>query len=233
MNLSIAEKVDCMQDVCGMIDFLHEKNPDQVYRLFTSIFIHAGVLQLLVTILFQLFILRDVEKLAGFLRVSIVYVASGVIGNLGSALFLPYQAEVGPLGSQFGIIACLFVEMFHAWDIYKRPWLVFLKLFATLIVLFLIGFLPMIDNFANLFGFLSGLLLAAILFPDIDMHGHVRRALVITVCISITISTVGALVVLFYVKPFENCKWCKFVSCPFGSDYCLDMDFNITRIESL
>ena len=31
-----------MQDVCGMIDFLHVKNPDQVYRLFTSIFIHAG-----------------------------------------------------------------------------------------------------------------------------------------------------------------------------------------------
>lgn len=112
---NLCSQVDCMQDVCGMIDFLHEKNPDQVYRLFTSIFIHAGLLQLLVTIFFQLFILRDVEKLAGFLRVSIVYVASGVIGNLGSALFLPYQAEVGPLGSQFGIIACLFVEMFHAW----------------------------------------------------------------------------------------------------------------------
>ena len=90
----------------------------------------------------------------------------------------------------------------------------------------------MIDNFANLFGFLSGLLLAAILFPDIDMHGHVRRALMITVCISITISTVGALVVLFYVKPFENCELCKLFSCPFGNKYCLDMDFNITRLES-
>lgn len=94
------------------------KNPDQVYRLFTSIFIHAGILQLLVTIFFQIFILRDVEKLAGFLRVSIVYVGSGVVGNLGSALFLPYQAEVGPLGSQFGIIACLFVGKFSLLDFF-------------------------------------------------------------------------------------------------------------------
>lgn len=135
----LCSQVDCMQDVCGMIDFLNPKNPDQVYRLFTSIFIHAGfveriftlnlinyfqlevifcvfrILQLLVTIVFQIFVLRDVEKLAGCLRVAIIYIASGVIGNLGSAIFLPYQAEVGPMGSQFGIIACLFVEMFHAW----------------------------------------------------------------------------------------------------------------------
>ncbi len=41
-----------------------------------------------------MFILRDVEKLAGCLRVAIIYSASGVIGNLGSAIFLPYQAEV-------------------------------------------------------------------------------------------------------------------------------------------
>lgn len=46
------------------------------------------------TIVFQILILRDVEKLAGCLRVAIVYTASGVIGNLGSAIFLPYQAEV-------------------------------------------------------------------------------------------------------------------------------------------
>jgi membrane associated rhomboid family serine protease len=93
-NAHLCAQVDCMQDVCGMIDFLNIKNPDQVYRLFTSIFIHAGIIQLFVSILFQLFILRDVERLAGCLRVAIVYIASGVIGNLGSAIFLPYQAEV-------------------------------------------------------------------------------------------------------------------------------------------
>ena len=46
---------------------------------------------------------------------AIIYTASGVIGNLGSAIFLPYQAEVGPLGSQFGIIACWLVEKYEDW----------------------------------------------------------------------------------------------------------------------
>jgi hypothetical protein len=48
----------------------------------------------MLTILFQMFILRDVEKFAGCIRVSIIYIGSGIIGNLASSIFLPYQAEV-------------------------------------------------------------------------------------------------------------------------------------------
>lgn len=39
-------------------------------------------------------ILRDLEKLAGWLRISIIYIVSGITGNLASAIFLPYRAEV-------------------------------------------------------------------------------------------------------------------------------------------
>ena len=46
----LCSQVDCMQDVCGMIDFLNPKNPDQVYRLFTSIFIHAGFVERIFTL---------------------------------------------------------------------------------------------------------------------------------------------------------------------------------------
>jgi membrane associated rhomboid family serine protease len=178
-----------------------------------------------------LFILRDVEHLAGPLRVGVIYVGSGVIGNLASSIFLPYQAEVGPLGCQCGIIACIFVETFQAWEIYESPWSVFGKNCGLLVSVILIGFLPMIDNYANIFGFISGLFLATILFPNMNMKGHCQRAIIITVCISITILLVTALIVLFYIKPIDQCNWCKFFSCPFGSNYCLDMDFNITRLS--
>lgn len=40
-------------------------------------------------------ILRDLEKLAGWHRISIIYLLSGITGNLASAIFLPYRAEVG------------------------------------------------------------------------------------------------------------------------------------------
>lgn len=39
-------------------------------------------------------ILRDLEKLAGWVRISIIYIFSGITGNLASALFLPFRAEV-------------------------------------------------------------------------------------------------------------------------------------------
>lgn len=39
-------------------------------------------------------VLRDIEKLVGWLRVSIIYLLSGIVGNLASSIFLPYKAEV-------------------------------------------------------------------------------------------------------------------------------------------
>lgn len=53
-----------------------------------------SLLHCLVSVVFQMTILRDLEKLAGWLRISIIYVLSGITGNLASALFLPYKAEV-------------------------------------------------------------------------------------------------------------------------------------------
>lgn len=39
-------------------------------------------------------VLRDLEKLAGWHRIAIIYLLSGITGNLASAIFLPYRAEV-------------------------------------------------------------------------------------------------------------------------------------------
>lgn len=50
--------------------------------------------QLLISIAFQWFIMRDLEKLAGWHRIAIIYIVSGIAGSLGSAIFIPYQVEV-------------------------------------------------------------------------------------------------------------------------------------------
>lgn len=47
-----------------------------------------------VTLLIQLSLMRDLEKLTGPLRIGIIYIGSGVAGNLASAIFVPYRAEV-------------------------------------------------------------------------------------------------------------------------------------------
>ena len=38
--------------------------------------------------------MRDMEKMAGWLRMAIIYIFSGIGGYLYSGILLPYQAEV-------------------------------------------------------------------------------------------------------------------------------------------
>ena len=171
-------QVSCMNDVCGMLPFHTPDFADQFYRLWTSLFLHAGILHLAVSVTFQMIIMRDLEKLAGPLRIGIIYLGSGVVGNLASALFVPYRAEVrlilllnlsfeilnmkmttffqvGPSGSHFGLLACLCVEVLHAWPLLRTPWRALGRLLMTVAFLFVAGLLPWVDNFAHIFGYIS------------------------------------------------------------------------------
>nr|XP_057917821.1 inactive rhomboid protein 1 isoform X1 [Doryrhamphus excisus] len=165
---TLCSQVACMDDVCGLLPFLNPEIPDQFSRLWLALFLHAGILHCVVSVLFQMTILRDLEKLAGWLRISIIYMLSGITGNLASAIFLPYRAEVGPAGSQFGILACLFVELFQSWQILERPWRAFGKLSAISVFFFSFGLLPWIDNFAHICGFVSGFFLSFAFLPYIS-----------------------------------------------------------------
>ena len=88
----------------------------------------------------------------------------------------------------------------------------------------------MIDNYANIFGFLAGLLISTILFPNVNLKGICKRILIIGVCTGGILVLVVGLIILFYFKPISQCNACKFFSCPLGAKYCLEMDFNITRL---
>ncbi|KAG1929233.1 inactive rhomboid protein 1 isoform X1 [Pimephales promelas] len=225
---TLCSQVHCMDDVCGLLPFLNPEIPDQFYRLWLSLFLHAGILHCLVSVCFQMTILRDLEKLAGWLRISIIYILSGITGNLASAIFLPYRAEVGPAGSQFGILACLFVELFQSWQILARPWRAFIKLSCIVLFLFAFGLLPWIDNFAHICGFFSGFFLSFAFLPYIsfgrmDMY---RKRVQILVALTLFLGIFSGFVVLFYVYPVK-CEWCELLTCiPLTDKFCNKYDLN-------
>ncbi|KAG5832172.1 hypothetical protein ANANG_G00288280 [Anguilla anguilla] len=225
---TLCSQVHCMDDVCGLLPFLNPEIPDQFYRLWLSLFLHAGILHCLVSVAFQMTILRDLEKLAGWVRISIIYILSGITGNLASAIFLPYRAEVGPAGSQFGMLACLFVELFQSWQILAQPCRAFAKLLCVVLLLFAFGLLPWIDNFAHAFGFASGLLLSFAFLPYIsfgraDMY---RKRCQILAALAAFLALLSGLAVLFYVRPFK-CDWCELLTCiPFTDTFCGKYDLN-------
>ncbi|XP_053269682.1 inactive rhomboid protein 1 isoform X3 [Pleuronectes platessa] len=225
---TLCSQVACMDDVCGLLPFLNPEIPDQFSRLWLSLFLHAGILHCLVSVLFQMTVLRDIEKLAGWLRISIIYMLSGITGNLASAIFLPYRAEVGPAGSQFGILACLFVELFQSWQILERPWRAFAKLVAISVFFFSFGLLPWIDNFAHICGFISGFFLSFAFLPYIsfgpsDMY---RKRVQICIFLLVFFALLAALAVLFYVYPVK-CDWCEYLTCiPITDKLCEKYDLN-------
>ncbi|XP_033841184.1 inactive rhomboid protein 1 isoform X2 [Periophthalmus magnuspinnatus] len=225
---TLCSQVACMDDVCGLLPFLNPEIPDQFSRLWLSLFLHAGILHCLVSVLFQMTVLRDLEKLTGWLRISIIYVLSGITGNLASAIFLPYRAEVGPAGSQFGILACLFVELFQSWQILERPWCAFAKLLAISVFFFSFGLLPWIDNFAHICGFVSGFFLSFAFLPYIsfgrtDMY---RKRIQICIFLLIFLGLLSSLAVLFYIYPIK-CDWCEYLTCiPITDKFCEKYDLN-------
>ena len=88
---SLCSQVSCLQDVCGMLSFTSKGYPDQVYRLWTPLFIHAGLVHLVITLLVQWFFMRDLERLCGPLRMAMIYFGSGIVGYSASAIFVPYR----------------------------------------------------------------------------------------------------------------------------------------------
>lgn len=42
LAVTLSCQVHCMDDVCGLLPFLNPEVPDQVYRLWLSLFLHAG-----------------------------------------------------------------------------------------------------------------------------------------------------------------------------------------------
>ncbi|KAK2536947.1 inactive rhomboid protein 2 isoform X1 [Columba livia] len=219
---TLCSQVHCLDKVCGLLPFLNPEVPDQFYRLWLSLFLHAGIIHCLVSVTFQMTVLRDLEKLAGWHRISIIFILSGITGNLASAIFLPYRAEVGPAGSQFGLLACLFVELFQSWQVLEKPWKAFLNLFGIVLFLFVCGLLPWIDNIAHLFGFLSGLLLSFAFLPYITfgtVDKYRKRAMII-VSLLVFVGLFASLVVWLYVYPV-NWRWVEYLTClPFTSKFC-------------
>ncbi|CAG5114017.1 Oidioi.mRNA.OKI2018_I69.chr2.g8101.t1.cds [Oikopleura dioica] len=201
----LCSQVDCLKDTCGLIPFLTPFVPDQIYRLHLSLFIHAGILHLCITLFFQMVVLRDLEKLAGWWRIALIYILSGMVGNLASAIFVPYKPDVGPSGAQYGLIACLFVEFIQSWQLLDQPWHAVLKLAVIAIFLFLFGLLPWVDNYAHIFGFISGILLSFALLPYIvfGKFDQGRKMFQALTSIAAWLAMTVVLLIVFYYSDFE------------------------------
>ncbi len=134
--------------------------PNQWYRFITPIFIHAGIVHIGFNLLLQLTLGRDIEKLIGSVRFVLVYFASGIWGFvLGGNFAGTGIASCGCSGSLFGILAITLIDLLYTWKERPSPVKDLLFILLDVIVAFVLGLLPGLDNFSHIGGFLMGLVL--------------------------------------------------------------------------
>ena len=136
------------------------------WRLVTSMFLHAGVLHLVLNAYFLLVFGNIAERLLGTSRFLLVYLCAGLCGSLAHIGFGADVVMVGASGAIFGVFGAAFAAVRAARDRlpvrwYRRHTAIFL---ATIgLNVYLSVSLPFVSLSAHAGGFLVGFALAALL----------------------------------------------------------------------
>lgn len=136
------------------------------WRLLAAMFLHVGLLHLLLNLwaLFQLGYLF--EMIFGSRRFLLTYFVSGLIASYASFSFIdPLGLSAGASGAIFGILGGLIVAIWRSPLWRHEPWArgLMRQLLGWAAINIFIGFtIPAIDNAAHLGGFAAGLVLGLI-----------------------------------------------------------------------
>ena len=141
------------------------KNGDY-YRLFTSMFLHIGILHLLCN-MYSLYIIgKEVENVFGKVKYLIIYLLSGIAGSILSLAFNHNTICAGASGAIFGLLGALLY-----FGYYYRTYLgvtLTRSIIPVIVLNLIIGFTSSgIDNAAHIGGLVGGILLTmAVGVPD-------------------------------------------------------------------
>lgn len=206
----------------------------QFWRLITSIWLHAGVVHILANMLSLVFIGIRLEQEFGFVKVGLLYVISGLGGNILSSLFLKSSISVGASGALFGLLGAMLSELLTNWTIYANKLAALLTLILIIILNLAVGVLPHVDNFAHIGGFTTGFLLGFILLirpqygwvsqkharpgssagSSKPKHKPYQYLLWVGAAVVLIGGFTGGLVMLLKgVTGSDYCSWCHYLSC--------------------
>lgn len=207
----------------------------QLWRPFSCIWLHAGVVHLIVDLISLLFVGIRLEQEFGCVRVGCIYFLSGIGGSLFSLLFIENRVSVGSSGALFGLIGAVVAEIIPNWSKHEGKSPTFMTLGVVAVLLFIIGLFPHIDNFSHGGGFLFGLLLGYAFFArahfdwskyqtaphnrltdfSTDTSKKMCKMFVWVVVVLLLVILYLIFMVLAFkgVNGNDHCSWCRSFSC--------------------
>ncbi|KAF4119646.1 Rhomboid family [Geosmithia morbida] len=141
-------------------DAEQKPRPNQWYRFIIPIFLHAGIIHIVFNLLLQLTLAKEMEQVIGSIRFFLVYMSAGIFGFvMGGNFAAPAISSTGASGSLFGILALNLLDLLYSWKDRKSPVKDLLFIVIDMLISFVLGLLPGLDNFSHIGGFLMGLAL--------------------------------------------------------------------------
>ncbi|NQD67466.1 rhomboid family intramembrane serine protease [Bacillus haikouensis] len=172
------------KDPQTLIEFGAKYNPliieGEWWRLVTPIFLHIGMLHLLMNTLALYYLGTAVEKIYGRSRFVFVYMVSGITGSFASYLFTA-NLSAGASGAIFGCFGALLYFGVLYPKIFFRT--MGTNIIAVILLNLAFGFtIPGIDNAGHLGGLAGGFLAAGIVSVP-GVFRPIRQLLVLTVTV--------------------------------------------------
>lgn len=133
----------------------------EYYRLFTAMFLHGGLMHLVLN-MYALFALGPLlENVYGKGKYIIIYLASGIVSSIFSYKFSD-AVSIGASGAIFGLLGATLIFAFRRRDEVGKNLL--RNILSVIAINIFIGLnMSNIDNFAHLGGLIGGIIIAAII----------------------------------------------------------------------
>jgi len=145
----------------GAKDLRLIRENNEFWRLITPIMLHGGVLHLALNMFSQFRVGLALEEKWGSQPWAIIYLASGVSGNLWSCYFNPGNIGVGASGAIYGIMGGWFADTVGTWARTDEVTRVgnLIQVVVNTGLGMVVSLVPIVDWAAHLGGFITGALL--------------------------------------------------------------------------
>ncbi|MGE6632105.1 rhomboid family intramembrane serine protease [Bacillus sp. NPDC077027] len=130
------------------------------WRLLTPVFLHAGLTHVLFNSMSLFLFAPALEQMLGKIRFLLIYLGSGIIGNLGTYWVEPLNyVHVGASGAIFGLFGVyLYLVLFQPSMMDRGNSQVILTILAVSVIMTFVN--SNINIMGHLFGLIGGMLLA-------------------------------------------------------------------------
>ena len=167
------ESVQTVYDFGGVIGAEIQVDPSQSWRLLAAMFVHIGLQHFVLNMVTLYFIGRIAEDLFGSKAFLVLYILSGLMGNLFVMTFSPEVVAAGASTALFGIFGAIASLRFIA----RSPYIQYLSQSYTSLILvnILFSFMPGISLAGHLGGLVGGGILSFV-FPVYGERDSVKKS---------------------------------------------------------